>query len=54
LKSPKHSRETMVEFKQDWARLQSARAQQRVDSLAAGGGRETAGSRNRATIGLRH
>jgi hypothetical protein len=54
LKSPKHSRETMAEFKQDWARLQSARAQQRVDSLAAGGGRETAGSRNRATIGLRH
>jgi len=29
LKSPKHSRETMTEFKQDWARLQYARAQAR-------------------------
>jgi hypothetical protein len=54
LKSPKHSRETMAEFKQDWARLQSARAQQRVDPLAAGGGPETAGSLKRSTIGLRH
>ena len=43
LKSPRHSRETMAEFKQDWARLQSARAEQRGDSLAAGGGRGDGG-----------
>lgn len=54
LKSPKHSRETMTEFKQDWAGLQYARAQQGADSVAAGGGPETAGSLNRATVRLRH
>jgi hypothetical protein len=27
LKSPKHSRETMPEFKQDWALLESSRTQ---------------------------
>jgi hypothetical protein len=27
LKSPKHSRETMLEFKQDWASLQRASAE---------------------------
>ncbi len=54
LKSPKHSRETMTEFKQDWARLQYARAQQGADSVAAGGDPETRGSLNRARVGLRH
>jgi hypothetical protein len=44
----------MTEFKQDWARLQYARAQQAADSVASGGGPETAGSLNRATVGLRH
>jgi hypothetical protein len=28
LKSPKHSRETMLEFQQDWAMLQQARRSQ--------------------------
>lgn len=35
LKSPKHSRETMLEFKQDWALLQYARA--RNSTLASAG-----------------
>ena len=54
LKCPKHSRETITEFEQDWARLQYALAQPGVDAVAAGGGAETARSRKRATIGLRH
>ena len=44
----------MTEFKQDWARLQYARAQQGADSVAAGGDPETRGSLNRARVGLRH
>jgi hypothetical protein len=51
LKSPKHRRETMTEFLQDWARLQYARAQQAGDSIAAGGGPETL---PRAPVGPGH
>jgi hypothetical protein len=35
LKSPKHSRETMLEFKQDWSLLQHARAKILVTNTAA-------------------
>ena len=44
LKSPKHGRETMLEFREDWALLQDARAQSSVP-VAHGGtpvGRQTA------------
>ena len=34
LKSPKHSRETMVEFKQDWALLQDARERNAISARA--------------------
>jgi hypothetical protein len=35
LKSPKHSRETMLEFRQDWALLQSARAKSSISIARA-------------------
>jgi hypothetical protein len=44
----------MIEFKVDWARLQYARAQQGADSVAGGGGLETANPVNHARVGLRH
>jgi hypothetical protein len=36
LKSPKHGRETMLEFKQDWALLQFARAKNSISIVRAG------------------
>jgi hypothetical protein len=37
LKSPKHGRETMLEFRQDWALLQSARAKTSISIARANG-----------------
>ncbi len=47
LKSPKHSRETMLEFKDDWALLQDARTK---SSVSAAGGGTSAPSQTTATI----
>jgi len=47
LKSPKHGRETMLEFQEDWALLQDARAK---SSVSAAGGGTSAPSQTTATI----
>ena len=48
LKSPKHSRETMSEFKQDWALLQSSRTRSAVSIASAA----TPAARTRRTLML--
>jgi hypothetical protein len=49
LKSPKHSRETMLEFKEDWAFLQAARTR-RVASIAGAEGSPAPAALARSTI----
>ena len=49
LKSPKHSRETMQEFKQDWANLQRASAE--INTISAGNATAPNGAHGMPTLG---